>query len=59
MDTNFLLGVVMLVTGVADLAMARSLGDKLPPAARIGLSSFGVLFLVLGAALVLRFVRVV
>jgi len=59
MDTNTLLGVLFVATGVADLAMARMLAGKLPPAARTGLMLFGIVFLAAGAALALRLVRVV
>jgi hypothetical protein len=59
MTTNQLLGVLLALTGVADLVFARMLVDRLPPAARKAMSFFGVVFLVLGGALLSGLLRAV
>ena len=59
MDTNTLLGVLLLGTGVADLLVARSLAGRLPGASRIGLTMFGIVFVLVGLALALGWLRLV
>ena len=59
MDTNTLLGGLMLATGVADILISRALGARLSPAAKVGLSTFGIFFVIVGAALSFGFLRLV
>ena len=59
METNTLLGVLLMATGVADIVISQALGARLTPAAKVGLSTFGILFVVLGAALSFGFLRLV
>ena len=57
MDTNKLVGILLLLTGVMDLVWARTLAGRLTPAARTALSIFGVIFLLLGGAMTFGFIR--
>ena len=58
MDTNKLLGALLILTGVSDIVFARFLGS-LTPTTRIVFHVFGLVFVALGAALALGFVRIV
>jgi hypothetical protein len=58
MDPNRLVGFLLLATGVMDLVWARSLRDRLAPAARIALVVFGSIFLVVGGAVLMGWVKI-
>jgi hypothetical protein len=59
MDANKLLAVLLLVTGVADIVLARALRERLPPASQSLLILFGAGFIVLGVLMGLGVVRAV
>ena len=59
MDTNQLLALLFIGTGLMDLAIAWFVGGRMTPAARRGLNLFGSVFLVLGLAILLGHIRLV
>ena len=59
MDTNRVIGALLAVTGLMDLVWARALAARLTPAARMGLLAFGIVFLLVGGAMLLGLVRAV
>jgi hypothetical protein len=58
---NTILGVLIAAVGVADIVLARVLGDRfgLPPAVRTLLAIAGAGFLLFGAAIALGSIRLV
>ena len=50
MDTNKLIGMLLLMTGILDIIVYRTMGPKLAPQARAAILTFGLGFLMLGAA---------
>ncbi|MFM9941936.1 MAG: hypothetical protein ACKVP7_20835 [Hyphomicrobiaceae bacterium] len=50
MDTNKLLGLALLMTGIMDIVIVRMMGPKLAPAVRTAITTFGLGFLMLGVA---------
>ena len=59
METNKLLGLVLLLTGAADLVMARMLGPKLGPQAALAIQVFGAGFIFVGSLLSLGVFKLV
>ena len=59
METNKLLGMVLMFCGVADIMIARLMGDRLPAKARTVLSVSGAAFIGVGSLLSLGFLKLV
>ena len=59
MEANKLLGLVLLATGVGDMAMVKFMGEKLAPAARSAILVSGGAFMLGGAALLLGYLRII
>ena len=59
METNQLLALLFIGTGVMDLGIAWFAGARMAPAARRALNLFGSVFLVLGFAIFLGHIRLV
>ncbi|MDX2158515.1 MAG: hypothetical protein SFW09_18600 [Hyphomicrobiaceae bacterium] len=59
MDPNKTLAIVLIATGIGDIALARGLAAKLPPATRTLLLVLGGGFIVLGGLIGFGAVRVV
>jgi len=57
MDANKLIGMLMLMTGVLDVIVFRTMGPKLAPQARVALLAFGIGFFMLGVAVTFGFIR--
>jgi hypothetical protein len=50
MDSITLFGVMAVLVGLSDIAIARIFAERLPPAARKALPLFGLMFIALGVA---------
>ncbi len=57
METNKLLGLALLMTGIMDIVIVRMMGPKLAPAARNAITTFGLGFLLLGAAVTFGIIK--
>ena len=57
METSKLIGILLVLTGIGDLAIAHFMGPRIAPPARLAMRVFGILFLLLGLAVATNLVR--